>query len=334
VFGYSSGEVTALFAGGFWSDPDRYLEESLVSGIFTREIAEPWRAVARAWGEDQVRWETWVVQAPVEKTLAALEGKTRAHLAVIHHDHEGILAGDPQACARVRGRLQGARWLRLDYDFAAHVPELAGIRDPWLELHRRPVQPRPGLRMYSAALASAYEPGTEACARNLLAQFDARLDFRKVVERAYGEGVRIFVEHGPQGSCGRWIRAILGGRDAVVVSFDRKGAGAELLLEAAAALWTAGAGCTPARLRDALHGRWPDPEPAPWSSSLAESVRAHSRQLTDQHLRFLGLRTRGIDTLMALGAAGKAEAGPVRGPAFGREQVAAFAAGLGVPGTT
>lgn len=343
VLGYSSGEVTSLFAGGFWSDPDSYLTDCLASDIFTHEIAEPWSAVARAWRQEEVHWENWVVKAPVEQILEALEGESRAHLAVIHHDGEGILAGDRPSCERVRRRLGTGCCLRLEYDFAAHVPELVGIRDSWLALHRRPVQSRPGVRPYSAALASSYEPGVESCACNLLAQFDARLDFRKVVERAYADGVRVFVEHGPGGSCTRWIRAILGGREAVTVCFDRKGAGGEAALEAAAALWAAGVACNPARLTEALQGRWPGDGHVPTppiadatlnihvapaildGSALAQCFSAHTRLLTEQHLRFLETRAQAMERLMDWAA--QAEGGEAPPAAFSQEQLVALAAG-------
>src|SRR5690606_23169910 len=113
--------------------------------------------------------------APIEAIERALADESRAHLTVIHHDHEAIVAGEPQACARVRARLGSAPWLRLHYDLAVHTPELAQIREAWLELHRRPVTPRTDLRVYSGALARAYSPSTEACAQAILGQAERRL---------------------------------------------------------------------------------------------------------------------------------------------------------------
>ncbi|MFV8749676.1 beta-ketoacyl synthase N-terminal-like domain-containing protein [Nannocystaceae bacterium ST9] len=260
VIGYSSGESNSLFATGIWTDHDAMIAACRESGVFTREIGGERRAVARAWGVDApVAWETWTVLAAIPDILAALEGETRAHLGVIHHDGEGIVVGDPQACARVCSKLGPARCLRLHYDLAVHVPELSQIADAWLDIHRRPVTPRGDLRVYSGAHAGAYEPSTEACARAILGQADRRLDFRAVIERAYADGVRVFVEHGPQAGCSRWIREILGTRDAVVVALDRKGGGLDPIVEAAAALLAAGVACTPDLLLAALRGRTSEP---------------------------------------------------------------------------
>jgi acyl transferase domain-containing protein/3-hydroxymyristoyl/3-hydroxydecanoyl-(acyl carrier protein) dehydratase/1-acyl-sn-glycerol-3-phosphate acyltransferase len=255
VIGYSSGESNSLFATGIWTDHDAMIAACRDSGVFTREIGGELRAVGRAWGVSDPAWETWTVLAPIPDILAALEGETRAHLSVIHHDGEGIVGGEPQACARVRAKLGQSRCLRLHYDLAVHVPELASIADAWLDLHRRPVTPRHDVRVYSGAHGGSYEPSTEACARAILGQADRRLDFRAVIERAYADGVRVFVEHGPQAACSRWIREILGDRDAVVVALDRKTLGLDPILEATAALTAAGVECTPDVLLDALRGR-------------------------------------------------------------------------------
>ncbi|HVI01797.1 MAG TPA: beta-ketoacyl synthase N-terminal-like domain-containing protein [Enhygromyxa sp.] len=252
VIGYSSGESNSLFATGIWTDHDAMVEACSRSDVFTEQIGGHWRAVAQAWGARSATWETWTVLAPIEAIERALVDETRAHLTVIHHDSEAIVAGDPQACARVRARLGSATWLRLHYDLAVHTPELAQIRDAWLDLHRRPVTPRTDLHVYSGAHAGAYEPSTEACAQAILGQAERRLDFRAVIEQAYADGVRVFVEHGPRTACARWIRKILGEREAVVVALDRPGGGIEAVLEAASVLTAAGVECDVDRLRAAL----------------------------------------------------------------------------------
>lgn len=268
VIGYSSGESNSLFASGIWTDHDAMVRACRESGVFTREIGGELRAVARAWGREHARWQTWTVLAPIAEIEAALAGETHVHLSIVHHDGEAVIAGDPDACARVRDRLGAARCLRLHYDLAVHVPELAQIREAWLDLHRRPVTPRPDLRVYSGAHGGAYEPSPDACAEAILGQADRRLDFRRVIERAYADGVRVFVEQGPQAGCARWIKEILGEREALVVAFDRKGAGLEPMLDACAALLAAGVACTPERLLAALR------------------VRPHARRSEGPHLRF------------------------------------------------
>ena len=237
VIGYSSGESNSLFSAGVWTDPDAMIREANAGGLFTERIGGRFDVLRAAW--DSSSWETWTVLAPVSEVRAAVAAEPKAYLSVIHTDSDCIVAGDPAACERVRDRVGRSRCLRLRYDLVVHVPELGAVSEEWLDLHRREVTPQ-AVRIYSAGHGGSYEPSSERCAEAILAQADRTLDFRAVVEAAWADGVRIFVEHGPQGSCSRWIRDILGDREAVVVALDRKGAGIDAVIDAAAALLAAG----------------------------------------------------------------------------------------------
>ncbi len=239
VIGYSSGESNSLFATGTWTDMEAMICDDRAATMFTEDIGGAMNTVRAAWGQD-VQWETWTVLAPVEEVRAVVEDLPFVHLSVIHSDGDCIVAGDAAGCAQVCAAIGRHRCLRLHYDLAVHVPELEGVREPWLDLHRRAVTPPSNTRIYSAGHGGAYEPTSEAAAEAILAQANKTLDFRQVIEAAYADGVRVFVEHGPQGSCSRWIRDILGDRDAVVVSLDRKSAGLEAIVDATAALMAAG----------------------------------------------------------------------------------------------
>ena len=240
VIGYSSGESNSLVATGTWSGLDALIDDPGAQQLFTGEIGGSMNAVKRAWSVDEVNWETWTVLAPVVEVQALVDAQDRVHLSVIHSDNDCIVAGDADACTRVRDAVGHHRCLRLNYDLAVHVEELTEVREAWLDLHRQRVTAPDGVRIYSGGHGGAYEPSEEACAQAILAQAQSTLDFRRVIEAAWADGVRVFVEHGPQGSCSRWIRDILGDRDAVVVALDRKGGGLEPVLNAAAALHAAG----------------------------------------------------------------------------------------------
>ncbi len=236
--GYSSGETNALLASGTWSDADALIAESESSGLFTRELGGTFEAVEKTWGAP-VRWASWTLLASVADVTAALASEERVHLAIVHGDEECVVAGDEDGCARVVEKVGRSRALRLGYPLAVHVPELDAVREGWLALHRRPTTP-PAARFYTNATGGSYAPTPESCAEAILGQANRTLDLRPTVLRAWEDGVRVFVEHGPQAACGRWIRAILGEREALVVSLDRKGQGLEATLDALAALLAAG----------------------------------------------------------------------------------------------
>ncbi|MFT7580541.1 MAG: acyl transferase domain-containing protein/3-hydroxymyristoyl [Myxococcota bacterium] len=251
ALGYSSGETNALLGMGIWSDIDALVTDSESTPLFTEQLAGTFDAVKAAWGHD-VAWASWTLLHPVAQVRAALDREPHVHLAIVHTPTDCVIAGDRAGCQRVVTALGAARCLPLSYNLAVHVPELSQVEAEWLELHRRATKPAPGVRIYGNALGAAYEPTAEACAQAILGQANRTLELPATIEAAWADGVRIFVEHGPRAAYAGWIREILGKRDAVVVSLDRKGQGIEATLDAVAALWVAGVAVDHAALTDRL----------------------------------------------------------------------------------
>ena len=254
--GYSSGETNALVASGAWRDADALMLEMETSGLITRLLGGAFEAVAPQWGR-AVAWASWTVLAPLAEVRAALADVPRVHLAIINSDSDCLIAGEAAGCTVVVERLGAHRCLKLDYPLAVHVPELDAVAGEWLALHRRQTHPTRRGRLYSTAAARAYAPEREACAQAILAQANRTLDLRPLVLQAWDDGVRVFVEHGPGNSFGRAIRNILGPREALIVSLDRKGAGLDGALAVAAALLAAGVAVDV----DALHAELPAAAP-------------------------------------------------------------------------
>ena len=237
--GYSSGETNALFAAGVWQDADGLMRDMQASGLMEREIGGGFEAVSRTWGRP-ADWANWSLLAPMDTVVAALKNEPQVHLAIIQSDQECIIAGDADGCARVVERVGRNRCLRMSYALAVHVPELKTVASAWLDLHRRPSQaPRTG-RLYSSAWGQSYEPSDKRCADAILQQALQPLDLRPAIRRAWDDGIRIFIEHGPGSSYARAIRSTLADREALVLSLDRKGQGIDGLLHVAAALLAAG----------------------------------------------------------------------------------------------
>ena len=270
AIGYSSGESNSLFALGAWTDMDAMRREIDESGFYTTELAGSFDVVARVWGASdanqhpsgklkEVHWGVWGLLAPVARVRELIDREQRVHLAIIHTEGDCVIAGDASACRRIAQQVSeefgNGRCHELEYNMAAHVPEVDAFRETWLEIHRREVTPVPGVRFYSGGSDAAYTPETEACTQTIMNQAHQTLDFSKVIERAWADGVRIFVEHGPMSACSGWIREILGERcqQAVVVALDRKGRGIEQVFEAIAGLIAAGVSLDPSRLLNRLN---------------------------------------------------------------------------------
>nr|AIJ50377.1 Pfa3 [Aetherobacter sp. SBSr008] len=276
TIGYSSGESNALFAMGAWRDLDAMMHEAWTEPLLTSELVGDYAAARRLWARSGVTspaatWAAWVIAAPVDDVRRALAGEPLAHLTIINTAEECVIGGESSACERVVARLGKNLALPLSYAMASHCPEVAEARDAWIKMHRRATFDVPGVRIYSAGAEQAFAPTADAAAMAITGQAVDTLDFPRVIERAYADGVRVFVEHGPRGLCSRWIARILGAREHLVVPLDVAGQQpVRQLVSAVAQLIAAGVPVA----ADALLARLAPPPPAR-SSGPTLTVRAH-----------------------------------------------------------
>ncbi|MDT0447865.1 beta-ketoacyl synthase N-terminal-like domain-containing protein [Streptomyces hesseae] len=226
AIGYSSGETSALVALEAWPDAAALAEDARGGGLFTHDVTGEYRAIRRYWrarGITGRRWRNYLVTAPAERVREAVADQPAVHLMAVNAPGVCVVGGEESACAAlVRDRFPHAA-VRLDYDIAAHVPELAEVREDWYRLHRRRTVPVPGVRFYRGDTAESYLPTEESAADSITGGATRTIDFPAVIERAYADGVRVFVEHGPGSLCTDWITRILAGRPHLAVALDEPG---------------------------------------------------------------------------------------------------------------
>ena len=84
------------------------------------------------------------------------------------------------------------------------------------DTHRRKTDPPSvadrSIDFYSTAWGHSYDLTSESAADAIVAQAVETIDFPRVIERAYADGVRLFVEIGPGSSCTRMVDEILSDR--------------------------------------------------------------------------------------------------------------------------
>ena len=255
AIGYSSGESTALVALGAWTDPAALHRDFRASDLFTKDLAGEFRAVRAVWrrlGLPGQRWAGYLVTAPAEEVRAALAGHATVHLTAINAPDACVISGEEAACEAALRRL-GAPAFRVDYGVAAHAPELAEVQEEYRRLHLRPTRDVPGVRFYSGATGQSYRASADRAADAMLAQALGTIDFVRLIESAWADGIRVFIEHGPQGQTIGWIRRILGERDHLAVALDAPGGRAvHQLCHAVAELTAAGVPAGAAALFDQL----------------------------------------------------------------------------------
>jgi len=214
VIGYSLGESAGLFALRAWTDRDAMLRAMNESSLFVRDLAGPCDAVRKAWRlppETPVDWVSGVVDRAPSAVRGACSGLRRVYLLIVNTPRECVIGGERDAVHAVVQRL-GCKFLPLPETSTVHCPVVREVAEAYRELHRLPTTVLPGTRFYSTALARSFELNPDSAAEAILAQALDTVDFPSVIESAYRDGVRIFLETGPGASCTRMIGAILGDR--------------------------------------------------------------------------------------------------------------------------
>jgi len=225
VMGISSGETNSLFAMGAWQRMERMFEEFFNTGYYQRETAGGFDCARRSWNlgpDDEVRWSNLRVLCPLDRVREAMEGEPRVHILIVHTEDDCLIGGDEDGCQRVLDSL-GSPPAFKTRGHVVHCPEMQEFAVQWHKVHKRPTTHTPGVRFYANAIGDSYNLSDESVADNLLAQATTTIDFPRTVLKAYEDGVRIFIEHGPRSSCSGWISKILGDKPHLALSLDHAG---------------------------------------------------------------------------------------------------------------
>ena len=225
VIGYSLGETTSLVATGAWGDREALYDDLINSPLFTKELAGEYSAAKRYfdWPQNKpFKWFMGVLPRPAEAIRQAIESlpppyRGRAFLLLVNTPGEGVIGGEESAVKALCQAL-GAVLLPLDGVSAVHNPSVKAVAEDYKRFHTRVTTPPPGLRYYSAAWAKAYAPTMESAAKSLTDQALNGHDFPKLIEQAYADGVRFFIEIGPGAGATRMINKILDTRPHLATS--------------------------------------------------------------------------------------------------------------------
>ena len=225
AIGFSSGESNSLFAMGAWQDMGQMAADLKNANVYAHEIGGDFNVVKKAWkteGKKDVDWATYGLLAPEDIVIKALAAESRAHLIIINAPGNYVIAGDKTACERVIDQIGRHHAYPLTYNIVNHCPEIAAYADEWRKLHHRKTKDVLAVRFYSSATCSHYRPTAKNSAQAILDMATQVLDFPAMIENAYNDGVRIFVEHGPRDRCSQWIDQILKDKEHIAIALDNR----------------------------------------------------------------------------------------------------------------
>ncbi|MFO0822889.1 MAG: beta-ketoacyl synthase N-terminal-like domain-containing protein [Gemmataceae bacterium] len=214
MIGLSLGESAGLFGIRAWQTRDRMFRRMQKSSLFVSDLAPPYDSARNHWQippSEDVDWIIGVVPVSPDDVLAVLRPGLRAFLLIVNTPNECVIGGLRSEVAKLAVVL-GKSVTALSGVTLAHCEAARPVEIPYRELHTLPVTLPPGVTVYSGAWGKSYKATDKTCAESITAGVLGTIEVPTVIESAYRDGVRVFLEMGPGNSCVRMIDAILGER--------------------------------------------------------------------------------------------------------------------------
>jgi malonyl CoA-acyl carrier protein transacylase/phosphopantetheinyl transferase (holo-ACP synthase) len=212
--GHSAGEISAL-AGAGCIDADEFLFAQLFAlGHLLRQQEDDGRiadAVLLATGANR--------QAAAE--LSAPLGPA-VHVAMDNCPHQTVLAGPPEVMAELEAQLRGRGLVceRLPFRRPYHTPLFEPLLGPIARMFDVLPVRSPRKPVYSCTTARPFPSDPKAIRRLAVAHWASRVEFVRLIEAMYADGVRLFIESGPRGNLTSFVEDILRGRPMLAVAAD------------------------------------------------------------------------------------------------------------------
>ena len=169
---------------------------------------------------EPVNWVAGIVPCSPERVRAAIGGKRRVEVLIKNTAAESVIGGTRREVEEVIAAINYA-FFELPTVSTVHCSIGRSVEPEYRDLHDVETSEPEGIAFYSGVHARRYAVDRKSAAEAIAAQASGLIDFPALVERAYDDGVRVFVEAGPGGSCSRLISQILGGRPHVACSACR-----------------------------------------------------------------------------------------------------------------
>ncbi|NEO99490.1 MAG: beta-ketoacyl synthase [Symploca sp. SIO2E9] len=230
TFGYSLGEISMICAQGVWASFHEVGTALNSSPLFGSRLSGSKDAVREYWGLSQEQdsrspdfWSTYVLMAPAEEVRECVQREERVYLTHVNTPTEVVIAGDKQACQRVKQTLK-CEGFSLPLDHVLHCEAMRSEYDEIVKINTLPIQNTPETVFYSAADYQPVKLESKSIGHNIGKALCQQLDFPRLINQVYEDGARIFIEAGAGGTCSRWIDANLKDKEHLTVTLDKRGA--------------------------------------------------------------------------------------------------------------
>ncbi len=219
IGGHSAGEFSALLAAGC-VEPDDFFIEQLFALSHVLQCQEDDRQLSEV---------TLLAVAAGRRTAEELLGsEAGVCIAMDNCPHQTVVACPPAASDSVEMRLSehGIVCERLPFRRPYHTPLFEPFLGPIVQMYERLTVQPPRLPLYSCTTGRLFPTEPAAIRRLAVSHWASPVEFVRLAETMYADGVRLFVECGPRGNLTAFLQDILRGKpcEAVPVNlFHRSG---------------------------------------------------------------------------------------------------------------
>jgi len=267
LLGHSTGENAALVASGI------IRLDQVGVGACIRRMNALYRELESAGAIPDGKLLS-VGALALEQARDILAADARLYLTMDNCSNQFILFGPTEAIAAAHAALRqrGGFCTELALDRGYHTPLMAPMAEAFRALFAE-VEFAPTDRvLYSCVTAEPFPSEMEAMRDTAAAQYMRPVRFRESIENLYRDGVRVFVEVGPESHLTAFVRDILRNRPHVAASCDDRRRGADHQLRHwLGQLFAQG---VPFDLEPLYGGvRQPSPEPAPYLSTVIPMIQ-------------------------------------------------------------
>jgi len=228
AFGYSLGENSMMFAMGIWAQADAMRTSMEASPIFHERVSGPQNAIRDFWNlpknnektDHSSIWANYVLMASYEKVREAIRNEDRVFITHINTPRQVVVGGEKKACQRVADAIK-CMYLQTPYHHAIHCKPVISEFDAFMHLNNWPVENKPGIPIYTAANYAVLQYDSTSIARNFAEMLTNPIDFPRLIDLAYEDGSRIFIELGAGSNCSKWVGATLKGKPHLSISINQ-----------------------------------------------------------------------------------------------------------------
>jgi PfaB family protein len=222
LLGYSAGESNLLMSNQIWDLA--YVDQHPLPHIDSR-LMPPYAAVSQYWQlpeNTNVDWAIFYLLIDVHVVEAILTQYQYVYVTHINTPKEIIIAGQRQQCEEIIERL-GCDAFEAPANLVMHCPPVTLAKEVLLNHFTAPCQSVNSQSIYLAheKLTSLFS--STVIANSLYHGLTDIVNFPVMLNQAYEDGHRIFIEIGPGSSCTRWITENLAHRPHAVVTLNRRG---------------------------------------------------------------------------------------------------------------